>query len=87
MESPVIIISFIKSIGGPRNLMLILVLLIFGLILLYQYAGKRRDPGSPEEREASRNKLKDILIAGLALVLIVSFLVIILSFIHSLNSA
>ena len=87
MESSAIVIGFIKSIGGPRNLMLILVLLIFGMILLYQYAGHRKDASSPEEREDSRNKLKDILIAGLAFVLIVSFLVIILSFIHLLNSA
>jgi ABC-type Fe3+ transport system permease subunit len=82
MQDIASILNFVKSIGGPRNLAIIVLLIILGGVLLYQYSGSgsKEDSGSDDER--SRGKLRDILIAGLAVVLVVSFLAMVFLFLY-----
>jgi ABC-type Fe3+ transport system permease subunit len=81
MQDIASILNFVKSIGGPRNLAIIVLLIILGGVLLYQYSGSGSKEDSGDD-ERSRGKLRDILIAGLAVVLVVSFLAMVFLFLY-----
>ncbi|MEX0330723.1 MAG: hypothetical protein AB3N64_04805 [Puniceicoccaceae bacterium] len=82
LESALLFFGFIKSIGGPRTLIILALGLVLGGILVFQYFhGKKADErrqtlaagGDPAVVE---NKRKDSLIAGFGLAIVISFLVI-----------
>ena len=82
MERIYLLFSFLKSFGGPRNLIYIALFLILGGILIYQYFQNRKSGETKyiilKDRKlfTEGNKFQDSLIAGLALVLVICFLII-----------
>ena len=82
MESAFLFFGFIKSIGGPRTLIVLALGLVLGGYLVFQYfqgrkAEERRQAlAAGVDTEAAQNKRKDSLIAGLGLAIVLSFLVI-----------
>ena len=75
------ILNFVKAIGGPRSLGILLLCSFAGAFLIYHLlknSSDRQDKPVP----GSRTKTANILIAGLAALLVLGFLAISLLFIY-----
>lgn len=82
MQSITQLLQFLKNLTGPRYLILFVFILIIGSLLIYQYQQKQdargNRPGHAAEPPlASGTRFKDFLIAGIALLLIASFLFVV----------
>ena len=75
------ILNFVKAIGGPRSLGILLLCSFAGAFLIYHLLKSRSDR---EDRPESSNRTKtaNVLIAGLAALLVLGFLAISLLFIY-----
>ena len=82
MDTDLLFLGFIKSLGGPRNFIFLVLGLVLGGFLVYQYLqgrreGERRRSSAVEGNSPARGSgRKDWLIAVFALALVISFLVI-----------
>ena len=83
MQSIAPIINFIKISGGPRNFIYIVLFLILGGVLIFQYLRNRKAGETNyifiRDRKlfSEGNKFRDTLIAGIAVILIISYMFIV----------
>ena len=76
------LVNLLKNLAGTRGLIFLFFSLLIGGILFYQYIqkqdarGSKRGAATESEIPAVSSRFKDMLIAGIALVLIISFLIV-----------
>ncbi len=77
-----IIGNFVRSMGGPRSLGLLLIVALLISVVIYQFMGNSGEEEIAANRTTGRKRLANFLILMMAVVFVLGFLVIACMFLY-----